>query len=118
MSSDFVSPINQKSKVLTPTAGTILFCNRWTGGLDRADFTEVQDWSRNDVPSGVTLQNRTGGDLYMWYGQVPPQYQTPAEFKKVALKIGTGSTYEPYRTQSGTMYLMVDSAGPLHWLMH
>lgn len=112
--------IYQKSHVHEVTAGlinTILVVNRATGEFAPATFTE-EPISTGNPHVGVAFWNRTNGDMYLWYGAVPPEARTAAAFKARAIPIAARSSYTPAQKQSGVVYVLCEQTGFIHHLHH
>ena len=119
MPQGFISPINSKSSFQDITNVTdVLFFDRDAGVFRVATHLEVSTYETIGGKSGVLLQNRGPGNLYMWYGQVPTAVRTITEFKKKAFIVRANETFEPIRTQCGITYMAVDAATTLHLMSH
>jgi len=119
MPQGFISPINSKSSYQDITnVSDILFFNRDVGAFAVATYSEVSTYESVGGKSGVLLQNRGPGNLYMWYGQVPTAIRTVTEFKKKAFIVRANDTFEPIRTQCGITYMAIDASVTLHLMNH
>ena len=67
---------------------------------------------------GVSFQNRTNGDIFIWYGPVPPEAQTVAAFKARAFVVGARSVYTPAEEQGGLVYILAEQTGFMHHIVH
>lgn len=70
---------------------------------------------------GLSVQNKTNGSIYIWYGPLPAEVQgNPTLFKDVAFELGAGETYIPLYPQNGLVYTLFTSpaAGHIHHLVH
>lgn len=113
-----VHPALYKSHAHAFTAGninTVQLLDRTIGGMQPAAFTEVPVKADG---GGVLFQNRTNGDLYIWYGQVPAAAQTVAGFKARAFVVGMRDTWEPEEEQGGLVYILVEQTGFVHHMVH
>ena len=71
--------------------------------------------------TGLSVQNKTNGSLYIWYGPLPVELQDDvSEFKDAAFELGAGEIYIPMYPQNGLVYTLFTSpaAGHIHHLVH
>lgn len=117
-------PINMKSTA-TPTsslaANTIYRLCRLNDEFVAPNYaTDGALACSGNIAHGMIFQNRTTGDLYLWYGEVPAALQDPVVFKQAAYKVSAGGSFVPPMSQIGLVYMVFSTpaAGYLHHMAH
>lgn len=103
------------------TANTIYRLSRQQEAFVAPDYdTDDNADARYLDAHGMIFQNRTNGDMYLWYGTLPAAYQNLTAFKAAAYKVSAGASFVPPMSQVWICYALFSSpaAGYIHHLSH
>lgn len=116
-------PIQLRSQVFEiPLADTVYVVDRVNGTLAVATGDPTQEGTTGGlsytVPFGAAVQNRTTGDLYMWYGPLPDNTVPDiTDFKAMAFILPKNETFMGTEVTDSPLYLAGSVNGNVHHMI-